>query len=91
MIFMTIINAFFGLLQTVLGVLPNVAPIPVAVSTGGDWALAQVSSVISVLNVVFSPALMSGAVLIIVGLFVWEWVYGSVMWVVRKIPLVNLK
>lgn len=51
----------------------------------------SIASVISVLNWVFTPALMTAIVIIVVGMFTWEYIYAATLWLLRKIPVINIK
>lgn len=86
-----IIHSMLSLIQTVLGVLPNVPATPQAVIDGGTWIVNQVAGVVSLLNVIFSSTLMTATIVIVVAMFTFEWIYHTVMWIVRKIPMINVK
>lgn len=86
-----IIHAVLSILQTILGVLPTVPAVPSAVVSGGDWVVSTIASVISVLRMVYGGPLLDAIVIVIVALFNFEWIYHTVLWIVRKIPMINIK
>jgi hypothetical protein len=85
------IKVLVGFVKAVMGILPNVPATPSAVVSGGNWVMTTITSVISVLSMLLSPALLTACVLVIVGLINFQWIYHTVMWVVRKIPVINIK
>ena len=91
MIWNVVINAVFGVITTILGVLPNAPATPPEVSAAGAWITTQVTNVIGILNMLYGTALLSAIMLVIIAMFNWEWIYHSTMWLVRKIPVVNIK
>lgn len=91
MIFNFILHIVFGTVKLILGVLPTVAATPSAITSGGDWVISTITGVISVLRYVLSDALLIAVMVVVVGMYTFEWVYHSVMWVIRKIPMVNIK
>ncbi len=91
MIVLLLIMLLISLVELILGVLPNAPATPSAVVSGGDWIVDSIASVISVLNWVFTPALMTAIVIIVVGMFTWEYIYAATLWLLRKIPVINIK
>jgi hypothetical protein len=91
MIINFIVSTLFTCIEAILGILPNVAATPDAIVSGGQWVTDQVANVISVLTMVFTAPLLTACVVCIVGMFSFEWIYHSVMWIIRKIPVVNIK
>jgi hypothetical protein len=85
------ISVMIGFVKVVLGILPNVPATPSAIVDGGNWVTSTIGGVISVLSMLLTPALLAAVVLVIVGLINFQWIYHTVMWVVRKIPMVNIK
>jgi hypothetical protein len=86
-----IIEQFCNFTGAVLSVLPDVPPTPQAVIDGGQWVISTIGGVIGILNMIYTPAIMTAVVVIAVGIFNFEWLYHSVMWVLKKIPMINIK
>lgn len=91
MIVAFIIGTFLTIMQGILSVLPTIPTTPASVVSGGSWVTTQVGAVISVLNMLFSPTLVAASMIIIIGVFNFEWVYHVTLWVLKKIPMFNVK
>jgi hypothetical protein len=91
MIFTILVIGMLELVKLILGILPDAPATPSAVTSGGSWVTDQVGSVISVLNYVFTPALMTAVMVVVVAMFTWEYIYAAAMWLIRKIPMINIK
>jgi hypothetical protein len=50
-----------------------------------------ITSVISILSMLLSPTLLAACVVIILGMLNFQWIYHSVLWVIRKVPVINIK
>lgn len=71
----------------------RVAPSPAtpgSVSSAGGWIIKQVGSVIAILNWVFGNALLAAIMIVVIAMFTWEYIYAATMWVIRKIPMINI-
>lgn len=91
MIFDFLITGLFSLLTTVFGALPTLPAV-------SDDILAPVESLANfihdgakVLGMIFSPALFTAALVVIFAVIFFEQIYHTVMWIVRKIPIINIK
>jgi hypothetical protein len=79
------------LVQFILAILPNVAQTPQSIVDGGQWVINTITGVISVLSMIYTPVMLAAIMIVIVGMFTFEWIYHTTMWVVRKIPMINMK
>jgi hypothetical protein len=70
---------------------PTLPAIPSAISTAGAWVTDTIASVTSVLQMIYGSTLLTAIVLVIVGIFGFETVYHLVLWVLKKIPVINIK
>lgn len=91
MIIEFLLSVLVGFIKLVLGILPNVPATPDAVLNGGNFITSTISSVISVLSMLLTPVLLGACVVIILGMLNFTWIYHSVMWVIRKLPVLNIK
>jgi hypothetical protein len=91
MIINFIVQVVLTNIKTALNGLPTVAATPQAVVDGGQWILDTINATISVVSMVLTPTLTAACVVVIIGMFTFEWIYSSVMWVLRKLPMVNIK
>jgi len=86
-----IIQTFVTVTKGIFYVLPTIPATPQAVVDGGNWVITTIGGVMGILNMLFTPTLMAAVVLIAIGIFNFEWIYHSVMWVLKKIPILNIK
>jgi hypothetical protein len=85
------INAMVSFTKTVFGIMPSVPATPQAIIDGGGWITETIGSVISVLNMLYSPALLAACMVVIIAMFNFELIYHALMWILRKIPMINMK
>jgi hypothetical protein len=85
-----IIHAMVVFITAVLGILPNVPATPAGVTAGATWITDQITSVIAFLNLLYSPTLLAAILIIVVGMFNFEWIYHTALWIIRKIPMINV-
>jgi len=74
-----------------LGVLPDLPATPASVITAGDWTIDTIAGAVSFLTMIYGTTLFGAIILIASLTLVFEQAYHTVMWVVRKIPIVNIK
>lgn len=91
MIFTLMIIGLMALVQLIFGIFPNAPATPQAVIDGGSWITDQIGSVIAVLNYVFGSTLLAAIMVVVVAMFTWEYIYHAAMWLIRKIPMINIK
>jgi hypothetical protein len=91
MILNFIFSSIIGIVKALFTVFPTLPATPSAVTTAGSWVTDTIASVASVLQLIFGTTLLTAIILIVVSIFSFETVYHSVMWVVRKIPFLNVK
>lgn len=91
MIFEFIIQTFLSITMWVLDLVPNIPATPTAVSDVGDWAIEQIIGVGSLFQQILSTPIFAALILITASVFAFEVVYNTVLWVLKKIPMVNLK
>lgn len=86
-----IINLLATSVKTIFGVLPNVAATPQSIVDGGNWIITTIGDFIAVLNMLFTAPLVAGTIIIAVGIFNFEWIYHTTLWIIKKIPMINIK
>ncbi len=87
MIFQAFISILFQAIMGLFSVLPNVPATPQAVVDGGNWIVNTIVSIASVLQVLYTPALLTAIIAVTVALFSFERAYHAIIWVVKKLPL----
>jgi len=87
MIFEALFTLISVLLQSVLGILPDLPAVSTSISDAGDWIIDIVGSVMFVpfhlLGVSFTLAMFGALVLLIA----FDQIYHTVMWILRKLPI----
>lgn len=91
MVFELIISSIVTLIKAVLSVLPSVPATPTAVISGGQWAIDQIVSVVSLLTMLFSAPLFVAMVAVGGSIIAFEAVYHVVMWVLKKVPMISIR
>lgn len=91
MILMAIIDFFFDVLQAIMSVLPTIPSVPTAISDGGTWVVTTIEDVIAILRLFYGSTLLNAIVVVCVAILTFEWIYHGIMWIVRKIPMINMK
>lgn len=86
-----IISVFATFVKGVFYILPSLPDMPEPITSGGDWLINTVTSVASVLTMVYSPALMAIMISTAILLLNFEHIYHVTMWILRKIPVINMK
>jgi len=90
MILTLIIVGLMELVNVILGVMPTLPAIPSTISDGGAWVITAISGVVGILNYIYSPTLLAAVVGVIVLLLSFDTIYHTAMWVIRKIPYINV-
>lgn len=91
MIFTAIIVGMLALVQLLLSPLPSLPTTPQPIFDGGNTIINLITSVISFLAYIFSPTLLAAAVAIFIAIFAFDTIYNTVMWTIKKIPMLNIK
>lgn len=91
MIFTLIIVGLLGMVKVIFGILPNVPATPTVITDGAAWMTDTIISVISFITYFVSAPLMAAVVLVSVAMFNFDWIYRTSMWIIRKIPMINMK
>jgi len=88
---------FEALITTVLTItysifeLFNVPDMPTAITTAASYLSDVIIFAVSFLKQVLTPTLLSASVIVLVAVFYFETLYHGIMWVIRKIPMINIK
>jgi hypothetical protein len=90
MIVQYLIDAIISVIEGIFGILPSLPATPSSVVSAGSWVTDTITSVIAVFNMVYGSALMAAIMVVILGLLNFTWVYHTLMWIIRKIPVLNI-
>lgn len=91
MITNTVLHVIMLAITALLSILPTLPAMDSGVVSAGAWVTTQVSNTISVLNWIFGSTLLAAIMVVVLALFNFEWVYHSIMWIVHKIPMINVR
>lgn len=91
MIINFIITALLGLTKAIMSILPTVPPTPAQIVSGGAWVTDTIADVIGVLRLFYGEILLNAFILIFGAILIFEWAYHGIMWIIRKIPMINIK
>ncbi len=86
-----IINTMITFIIAIFSPLPTIPATPTAIVDGGTWVTTTIGEVISVLNMLYTPALLAACMIVIIAIFNFEMIYHGIMWILRKIPVINMK
>lgn len=87
MITQFIISIFFGIPKLFISPLPALPSLPAGLSTATDTVLDVITSVISVLQFIYTPVLLNGIFAMVVAFMLFEVGYTAIIWVLTKIPI----
>lgn len=86
-----IFNIFASIVKSVFGILPTVPAIDSSISNAGTWITTNVSDLISVIHLIYGRTLFNVIMLTVLVLLNFEWVYHTILWIIKKIPIINIK
>jgi hypothetical protein len=75
-----------GFLKLVFGVLPSIPPMPAWVDTSLDFFTTIILQGVGLVSYLYTPQLMIFLFTTLLVLINFEYVYHSVLWIVRKLP-----
>lgn len=85
-----IIIFFLVIVQAIFSVIPDLPAMPQAVIDGGDWVVDAIAEFSSFLSMLYGPTL-GPIIVLVVGYYAFEHLYGVTLWVLKKIPALNIK
>lgn len=91
MIVLYLVKGFVAIIQGLLGVLPSLPPIPAEIETGSDWVIDFITAPVGLAQLIYSPVLFGVIVTLWLALIFFDQIFHTVMWIVRKIPMINVK
>lgn len=82
--FNTLIINFYSLL-------PSLPPMPENVDTIIQSVLNAITDVVGLFRLLYGDILFTAMIAIVFGLYAFKFVYHSVMWVIKKIPMLSIR
>lgn len=90
-----ILNIIFGIITDVIisifSILPTLPDMPEVIITSVDWAIDLIVGTVSLFNQIYSPPLFVAIVTISFGLIAFENIYHTIMWILKKIPMLAIR
>ena len=87
MIVQFILSAIMSALKAILGVLPNIPPMPSFITDSAEYVADIIVGGVSSLVYIFTQELFAFIVLTVIVLMNFETIYRTTMWVIRKLPI----
>lgn len=91
MIIDAILSVLVGVLKLIMTPLPSLPAISTTISDAGTWLINLVSNASGYLQAIYSAPLLAAVIALFVVLLAFEQIYWTVMWIVKKIPMLNIK
>lgn len=91
MILTFIITSIMKLIELIFSVLPSLPAMPPEIINGSEWFITSIQKMSSLLMMLFNPILFVACVVLIFLAINFNYIYQSVMWIIRKIPMINIK
>lgn len=91
MIIDIIINIIFEIQMFFIDLLPSLPPIPESIQDGGDFIIGIAEQVGGVLSMIYTESMLAALFAITVALIAFEPLYHSTMWILKKVPMINIK
>jgi hypothetical protein len=92
MILQAILDAFVWLIEhTIFAIIPDFGPASPAITSGGDWLLNNLGNAIAIIYWALSPPLAIAISTVLLAVFLFEFVYHPIMWIIKKLPFLGIK
>lgn len=91
MILTFIITSIMKLTELIFSVLPSLPAMPTEIINGTAWIITSIQKMTSLLMMLFNPIIFTACISTILIALNFNYVYQSIMWIIRKIPLLNIK
>lgn len=91
MLISLIVSGIFNFLYIVFDLLPSLPPISETISSAGAGILSVISNVAGILQMVYGQVLFSAIFTLVLVLINFEWVYHTILWILKKIPVLGIK
>lgn len=91
MIFEALWNTFVTVTQTLFSILPSLPDTPSALETASNAVTGYLAPGVYILRYIFTTALLNIALGVFLAVFVFERGYTTIMFVLRKLPFINIK
>jgi len=91
MIFTWLITGFLVLLSEIIDSLPfTIPPLPTPISVGLTFITNGLGSVTQLLRYAYTPIFFTALIVVSLAVLLFDYIYGYVFWVLRKIPFIDI-
>ena len=80
-------EALKALVMVVLGVLPDLPDMPSTIESAAQNVTGWFQKTHDILEIYLGQSFMTAALVIVIGLFTFEYIYHAVMWIIKKLPI----
>ena len=90
MILCAFIIALLTPITFLLSAIPAIAQMPTAVTDGLDLILSGLTNVVHLLRYAYTPLFFNAMIIIALAVLTFNYWYSGLMWVLRKIPFIDI-
>jgi len=91
MIYVVLILAAVALLSFAFGLLGNLPATPDWLINSSDLLIQYVAWPVHIMTSILNDHLFYGSLILVAAVMAWEPIYHSIMWVLKKIPILGIK
>lgn len=86
-----LINSVQSLITTAFGVLPSLPSMPQPIVDAGNWFTDTVIGMAHLFAYFYTPFFFGAILWLLITLLAFEQIYHLTMWILKKIPVINVK
>lgn len=91
MIINGLVHAVIGLVTSIMSVFPTLPSIDPSIVSAGNWITTMLGQGASFAQFLYGATLFNALIAVLVAIWAFEPIYHGVMWVIKKIPFLNIK
>lgn len=86
-----LIHAILGIVSNILSVFPSLPSMDVSIVTAGAWLSTTLAQGAAFAQFIYGSTLYHAIIALVAAVWAFEPIYHTVMWVIKKIPIINVK
>lgn len=86
-----ILHVLLGIVSGILSVFPTLPAIDPSIVTAGNWITTTLGQGASFAQFLYGSTLFNAIIAVLIAVWAFEPIYHGVMWVLKKIPFLNIK
>jgi len=91
MIIDALISILTGTVKLIFGVFPSLPAMSTSIVSAGDYAVTMISGFVGFFGVIYGTVLLTAIFVMLLALLLFDQIYFSTLWVIKKIPVLNIK